>query len=216
MLRGMIETGDNMPNWKIHIEVAKKLNEKLNYRDQDYQLFLFGNILPDINNAYIVTNISKIISHSQTHYADGDEVSYLNFYEAYKNKIISSPLICGYFVHLFTDYYWNDDFIIRFQAKKPFCHLIADDVRILKQSDFKAYNDYYHDNNLDLVHPTVILDNIAELDRVSITEEDIVAVMEFLRNQKLSNLTFQVTTKEQFDELLKDTVEQSYDIIKNW
>lgn len=142
-----------MPNWKIHIEVAKQLNRKLNYQNEEYQLFLFGNILPDINNGYIVKDISEMISHRKTHYADGTEESYLDFYEKYKNEITSNPLVCGYFVHLFTDYYWNDDFMIRFQSKKPFCNFTRDDMRILKQSDFRAYNDYYQDNNLNIVDP---------------------------------------------------------------
>lgn len=204
-----------MPNWKIHIEVAKQLNKKLNYKNEEYQLFLFGNILPDINNGYIVKDISEIISHRKTHYADGTEESYLYFYEKYKNKIVGNPLICGYFVHLFTDYYWNDDFMIRFQSKKPFCNFTRDDMRILKQSDFRAYNDYYQNNNLNIVDPKIILGNISGLDCISLTEQDIIKVIQFLKNQKPYHVTFQVSTKEQFDELLKDTVEKAYEILKN-
>ena len=47
-----------MPNWKTHLEVDKRLNNKLKLKDNEYIEFLFGNILPDINNAFIVSDIS--------------------------------------------------------------------------------------------------------------------------------------------------------------
>ena len=57
-----------MPNWKTHLEVAKRLNSKLKLKDNEYIEHLFGNILPDINNAFIVTDISNKISHNITHF----------------------------------------------------------------------------------------------------------------------------------------------------
>ena len=38
-----------MPNWKTHIEISKQLNKQLNYNDEEFELFAFGSILPDIN-----------------------------------------------------------------------------------------------------------------------------------------------------------------------
>lgn len=48
-----------MPTWGMHLLVAKKLNKKLKIKD--YNLFLIGNIITDINNGYLVQNVSKVI-----------------------------------------------------------------------------------------------------------------------------------------------------------
>ena len=46
-----------MPNWKIHFEIGKRVNEELKFDGEDLNLFLLGNILPDLNNKYIVVEI---------------------------------------------------------------------------------------------------------------------------------------------------------------
>ncbi len=33
---------------------------------------MFGNVTPDINNGYVIKNVSKIIAHKITHY-DGEK-----------------------------------------------------------------------------------------------------------------------------------------------
>ena len=39
----------SVPNWRVHLEIAKKANEQLQFNNEDYNLFLLGNIAPDIN-----------------------------------------------------------------------------------------------------------------------------------------------------------------------
>ena len=48
-----------MPNWKIHLEIAKRLNKKFNYTQNKLEEFYLGNILPDINNCFIVKDHIK-------------------------------------------------------------------------------------------------------------------------------------------------------------
>lgn len=192
-----------MPNWKIHIEVAKRLNETLQYQGDDYQLFLFGNILPDVNNCFIVTDISKKISHRETHYSDGPDEEHVNFYKLYQDKILTNPLLCGYYIHLYTDYYWNHDFMKRIGET----NLSYDELRRIKQQDFRAYNDEYAHNIIEDSNTELILKYAKELNRVSITEDDITHVIEFLKTQKKCHVKLQVYTKEQLDTLLMETVE---------
>ena len=52
-----------MPNWKVHLEIAKRINQKQNYTGKELEEFNLGSILPDINNCYIVTDISKKLDH---------------------------------------------------------------------------------------------------------------------------------------------------------
>ena len=46
-----------MPSWGIHLGIANKLSQKIENIDKN--LFMFGNVVPDINNGYVVEDISK-------------------------------------------------------------------------------------------------------------------------------------------------------------
>ena len=54
-----------MPTWKTHIKIAKDLLKKLDLNESDQELFLIGNILPDINNSYVVKDIKVKIDHQK-------------------------------------------------------------------------------------------------------------------------------------------------------
>ncbi len=43
-----------MPSWAIHLGVTTKINEKLNYQKVKKNIFLLGNILPDILNGHVI------------------------------------------------------------------------------------------------------------------------------------------------------------------
>ena len=69
-----------LPNWKVHLEIAKKLNKQINFDKEDLNLFLLGNIAPDINNGFIVKEISHIYNHDQTHlYNEKNHSTYIIF-----------------------------------------------------------------------------------------------------------------------------------------
>lgn len=80
----------------IHICVAKKVNEYLNFREKE--LFL-GAIGPDISK---LINQPRSKSHFSTNY---EEIDLNSFLDKYKNKI-KSPFDYGYFIHLYTDKVW--------------------------------------------------------------------------------------------------------------
>ena len=50
-----------MPNWKVHLEIAKRINKKLKYTDANLEKFNLGNVLPDINNSFLSTFLKKFI-----------------------------------------------------------------------------------------------------------------------------------------------------------
>ena len=56
-----------MPNWKTHLELGKRLRKNFDYDNKEYNLFLMGNILPDLNNGYMLKDISEKIDHEKTH-----------------------------------------------------------------------------------------------------------------------------------------------------
>ena len=55
-----------MPNWKIHLEVANRLNSKIKYSGLKEEEFMFGNILPDINTLSDMHNKMRCQSDHKT------------------------------------------------------------------------------------------------------------------------------------------------------
>lgn len=87
----------------IHMCVAKKINEKLNLEEKE---LLLGSIAPDI---------SKLIGETKqkSHFLTTPKKNVPNIHE-FLNKyhnIKWTPFNIGYFIHLYTDKLWFDDFI---------------------------------------------------------------------------------------------------------
>ena len=56
-----------MPSWAIHLGVTTKINEKIKLSESEKNIFLLGNILPDILNGHVIKNISHIVPHKEAH-----------------------------------------------------------------------------------------------------------------------------------------------------
>ena len=196
-----------MPNWKIHLEIAKRLNQKFNYTQKKLEEFYLGNILPDINNCFIVKDISTKLEHKYTHYQDEIEIpSYKNFEKIYKNKIYEEPIIFGYYIHLYTDYTWNNYFYTNFNENEKLRGLTHEEKRTLKQDDFKVYNNLFIDNKPKFLNKENLVEKSKKIDRISINKEDIEKVEKFLDEQIKTENTFKILTKEILDKMMCDTI----------
>ncbi|MDO5557332.1 MAG: zinc dependent phospholipase C family protein [Clostridia bacterium] len=196
-----------MPNWKIHIEIAKRLNEKFNYKDIDKELFLLGSVLPDVNNGFIVEDISRKLEHKITHYNTAENPSYIEFYNRYTNEMGKNPLITGYFVHLFTDYFWNNDFYTKYETRGN-KELTFKEKQKLKRGDFKRFNNNFHSNFIEMSDFNRMMEQIKKIDEVSITQEDIKKVINFIKTQPKFKNEYNFYTDEELIGLLEDTVEE--------
>ena len=56
-----------MPSWITHLATANKLCEKINIEDKNS--FLFGNVMPDILNNYIVKETKEHKEYEITHFS---------------------------------------------------------------------------------------------------------------------------------------------------
>mgnify|MGYP001625130954 CR=1 FL=1 len=196
-----------MPNWKIHLEIAKRLNKKFNYTQNKLEEFYLGNILPDINNCFIVKDISTKLEHKYTHYQDEIEIpSYKNFEKIYKNKIYEEPIIFGYYIHLYTDYTWNNYFYTNFNDNEKLRGLSHEEKRTLKQDDFKVYNNLFIDNKPKFLNKENLVEKSKKIDRISINKEDIEKVEKFLDEQIKTENTFKILTKEILDKMMCETI----------
>lgn len=204
-----------LPNWKTHLEVAKRLSSKLNYDEQNSNLFLLGNIIPDVNNGYIFKDIAHKISHSQTHFDNKNERIYINFYKEYKDLIKSNPIICGYFTHLCTDYIWNNYFYLNLE-KLGILESDKNKLKIIKHAIFRKYNNEFIDNKIEIDNYDVAINYIKPIKNVLITESDLIHLKEFVNNQEKDNESIGIDEIiDKLDKLMNQTVVKIEAFLKN-
>ena len=152
-----------MPSWTIHLAIANKINQKLKL---DNDLFYYGNLIPDVDK-------NSKINRYNAHYYDNN-LSFPNckkenminislFLNDYKKKI-KNPLILGYYCHLLTDNYFNNEVYTKCWVQDNNCNIIGikfkngrikyidieDKKRIkrkYKHKDFELYGKYLFNNN---------------------------------------------------------------------
>ena len=191
-----------MPSWAIHLAVTTKLEPKIKYNKNNKNIFLFGNVLPDILNGHVIKNISHIVPHKQAHFEKEVQIGnhkewrydIQGFYETYKNQF-DNPLILGYYTHLLTDFYWNDLTYGKkgiFDGDKNLIGLqlnngqslldVKDELRRTKTNDFKLFSDYIYKNKLADI-PTYdekILEYTQEVTWLDIQKNDILKTITYL------------------------------------
>ena len=201
-----------MPNWKIHLEVGKRLNKYLNYKNDEYQEFLLGNLLPDINNAYIVKDIKIRVGHSITHFDKGKDFRHhLAFFNKYQNKILE-PMYLGYYIHLYTDYIFNKNFYEMVEQRK-LDYIEKEQLRLLKQHDFKVLDNKYINNNLEINNVSLMTKRIT-IHEVDLCENDLENVINYLNNTPFYKGNYKIYTEKELDDLLDETIDVIYNNIK--
>lgn len=89
-----------MPTHKIHLAIAKKVNDRLNL---DLDSVMLGSVLPDLCNEH---------NHQLSHFQIGEKdleglANPDKFIQKYKNKL-NNPIMVGYLVHILTDRFYNE------------------------------------------------------------------------------------------------------------
>ena len=217
-----------MPNWGEHLLIANKILKKVKI---DENLFLFGNILPDVQDGYLVKGISNIVPHKINHYDIYDKftlvkhkLGYENFYDIYKEKL-NNPIIFGYLAHLMTDAFWNNSFYTKKcinennesvgyitrsgeLIKKPRLELRTD-----KQKEFEIFQNYIY-QNYDMKLPEYsqkIVKNANIIETININQDDVKKVVEYIKetknNSKNQNQETKIYKIEELEKLIDETVE---------
>ena len=216
-----------MPSWGIHLEIANRLSKKI--QNIDKNLFVFGNIVPDINNGYVIKNISKTISHKITHYdGEKDFKGYRKFYLKYI-KNIDNPIILGSLTHLMTDYFynnityskkaiWNNGKVVGLKlntGKDIKCD--KETVRKMKVNDFRIFANYIYTNNelLNIKFDKKMLSINSIVKEFDITEEDANKTIKYINDyinhnkiiiEKCENTEYTIFTQEEMENIAEDCV----------
>lgn len=225
-----------MPSWAIHLKVAKELAKDM--KKEDYQRFLLGNLLPDVNVGYLINPISKKIPYSVTHYGkmetfDGktkEFPDYEGFMQNYAENA-KDPVVQGYLAHLATDFYWNyQTFInkgiyengkmIGLQGKEGIIFGESELLRKTKVDDFNSLSYHlYHNHLVEIPEFQESLINEAQkVNEIHIERVDIEGVNHYFKDvfEKIQqeNKAFKIFSLEEMEQDLTDNVKFIQNIFK--
>lgn len=128
-----------MASSMIHICVANEINKILK---RDNRSILIGSIAPDIAKQI---NMEKQFSHFQDE--DDDMPNFERFLSKYKSSL-NDDFVLGYYIHLYTDYYWFKYFMTEF-IKHDLIYTL--DGKVLTLSDDEKVKFIYKDyTNLNI------------------------------------------------------------------
>lgn len=172
-----------MADWNTHLYCAQKVNLVLKYTGAELDMFLFGNLLPDVNPGWNITpvvHIDQAVTHCEEDWTGQDYFwSTTRFYEKYVEEIkAKNPLYLGYLFHLWLDV----SVMTYFVSKVPMSELvlIGHGVRKWKWQDMGIFIKN---------HPGVLtIDNVKKIEMASkgieeidICAEDLIKIPDYLR-----------------------------------
>lgn len=216
-----------MPSHKIHLALAKKVNEKLNY---DLDSILIGSVLPDICEGR---------NHGVSHFQKGktDLAGLANpdrFIEKYKDKL-DNPVMMGYLIHILSDRFYNEYFFRHFYIYddnnngigmylKGRKKILGDnDRKALKHRELALYDKWLlNHNQVPRFKSLDCLNNIVNIEEATFDKENIKnyinnANRDIDKNNMFSKLCFynyKITNKKELDEIFNNCVNYIIDYVK--
>lgn len=188
-----------MPAWGTHLATVKEILNSIEIENKND--FIFGNILPDIQNGYVIQGVSKIVSHKISHFDDfpkGVYKCHKKFYEVYGDSIYKDTMKLAYYTHLLTDDIWNREFYenkVIFSNGKPAGIKLHDgsiikseheNIRELKHTIFNDYSKYLIIDNKTITpeFDKTLITKANSLDIVNINTNDLKKVFQYFELQK--------------------------------
>ena len=224
-----------MPGWMMHLATANEISKQLQV---DKNSFLFGNILPDVYNGYIVPNLSHKIEHKISHYDTKQKIQekvyglpgVYKFVEKNKEALDNNSVALGYLTHLMTDYYWNkktytQKYIYNEQGKVGKVKLKSGRIRqihenleamYLKQADFKLFSKFLL-KNVSIPRPKYqeqIMEKSNQIQRLQVNKEDLYKVFSYLENiperveEEVKISQYQLYSQEELIEGMRESITQ--------
>ena len=176
-----------MPSMSAHMAIACTLSKKLNVSEID---FIKGNLLPDLYD-------DKMKSHYKI---KGKRYYIPNIKEVIKNINLNDSLDLGYLSHLLLDYYYFDEYLIKYDESLFEEYSLYDDYDIIN----KDIIDYF---NIDIDYLNNILVNFSK----DINEQKLIKNKECLKLNINGNT--KIIDKDDFIKFLDESSKRIYDDI---
>lgn len=217
-----------MPSHKIHLAIAKKVNDKLNL---DLDSVMLGSVIPDLS-------IDK--NHTISHYQNGkfgvSGTANPDLFVSYNKDKLNNPVMVGYLIHLLTDKFYNtfafnnffiydkdgNDIGLHFKHKDKL--LPQEKIKYYKQREFGLYDKWL------LNHKCVpkfsgfdCLDNVIDIEVAKFDKEKLKKYI-IESNNEVDKITFfnkfnlsiyKLTTKKELDKQFDLCCNYIIDYIKN-
>lgn len=217
-----------MPCWTIHLGVATILNKDLKLNKDK---FLFGSVIPDVTKENPFGRKYAHYFGTKTHDKCNEEVVDIDkFLEDYKDKM-DYDLIIGYYVHLLTDIYYNDQVysnsfvtdkekeVIGIRDKEGNIFVPEENThdvrRKIKQSDFINYGKYLLEQGLLEIpeNVEVVKEELQLLKEHFVEYEEAKERIEYFKtddfiefNTGYDEEAFKLFTKEEYDKIFDDCI----------
>ncbi len=201
-----------MPTPKMHLAIAKKVNETLN---MDLDSIMIGSILPDKYK-------NHIISHYQNGKPGAAGTANADLFLKENQNRLDNPIIIGYLTHLLADKYFNTYMFNKYyiydeegnevglHMKSGDKHMSKKEIKDVKHSDFFTYDEYLltHDY-ISKFKSAKCLDNIPSINNckfekkelkefIKITNDDIDKVTLF-RKIRSNFFSYKLVNKKDLD-----------------
>lgn len=205
-----------MPSHKIHLAIAKKVNDKLKL---DLDSVMLGSVMPDLC-------IGK--NHTVSHYQNGklgvEGTANPDLFVQHNKDKLDNPVVLGYLIHILTDKFYNtfaftnffiydkngNDIGLHFKNKDKL--LEPSKIKYYKQREFGLYDKWLLNNgHVVKFKGFKCLDNVIDLDVAKFDKECLkkyiidankdIDKVNFFSRFNLSK--YKLTTKKELDRQFK-------------
>ncbi len=201
-----------MPSHKIHLAIAKKVNEKFK---MDLDSIMLGSVMPDLC-------IGR--NHTVSHYQNGklgvEGTANPDLFVQHNKDRLDNPVILGYLIHILTDKFYNtfafssffiydengNDIGLHFKNKDKL--LEPSKVKYYKQREFGLYDKWLLNNGYVVKFKDFkCLDNVIDLEVAKYDKEYLKQYIIDANNdidnlnifKKINLSRYKLTTKKELD-----------------
>ena len=217
-----------MPSHKIHLAIAKKVNEKLKL-DQDS--IMLGSILPDTSEAK-----NHAISHYQKGEKDLKGLANPDLFIKDNKKHLNNPVIIGMLIHILTDRFYNNYMFTNFylydesgngigiKMKNKEVLMDAKMRKHYKQREFWLYDKWLLNHNLISKFKSYkCINNVINTKTLTFNKEKIKRYIESANKDidgvnifsKIMFYNFKITDKQTLDKIFNECIEYILKYLKD-
>lgn len=208
-----------MPTHKIHLAIAKKVNEDLKL---NLDSIMLGSVLPDL------ANNDHAISHYQEEGTYESELANPDmFVKEYRNEL-DNPIMIGYLIHLLTDRFYNDYYFKNHcifnnngipVSVKLLNGKVIDKIKVPKHADFYKYDKWLLKNNfVENFSSDECINHVHDLSVASFNNDKLKKYINNCNNDKprylKTSLFYKSLTKKELDLIFNDCIKYTKDYFK--